>query len=715
MTPQVQHPRPRAVAWQIADVALLAVALGVAAWLALWRRQRGGLVAVSVVCLAYFGFYREGCICPIGATQNVAVALVDPRYAVPYYVIAIFVLPLAAALFFGRVFCAGVCPLGAIQELVALRAVAVPARLDKALGALKWVYLGLAVYYAVLPAVERDFLICRFDPFVGLFRFTGAAWLLMVGRRVPARGRLRRPALLPLAVPVRGAALRLLALRLAELLDHARPRARLRPVPGRLSLRRHRGAAGGAHGLLCLRPLLPLLPGSPRRGQGPPRGCARNAMTSGEQLKLVRRLGAASALVALVSVGVLVADHVVAAGRASAEKGRVLELEEQVKTDARDGGDAPRRAQAADRTLAGAGAPRSGPRLGPASVRRPRRRVGQVVPVASARAGAVPRGARGGAVPGAERSGRSGTQGRLALRHGRGCRARSSPSWTRSSSGSAAAGRRRSRSCRRSRATTATCPTRRCGASASGPRSLRPRSPARSSFYAQFRRSPVGRHVVRVCHGTACHVAGAEQISEELRRHLAIPPEGRHRPAPPLHARRRGLPRLLQPGPGDDDRGGHRGSAHPRERAPGASTPCADMSARAPARRDPRRPRLVRDRQRGPARARGGGAGGARGGSRRRQGGGLRRHVPPRAAARGGRRARPIGRLRPRHSGSRAGHRPPSPAAEGTADARSLDRWPRSATGARATGPPAPPRPRARSRRPRRPASCSRTAAASTR
>jgi NADH:ubiquinone oxidoreductase subunit E len=46
-----------------------------------------------------------------------------------------------------------------------------------------------------------------------------------------------------------------------------------------------------------------------------------------------------------------------------------------------------------------------------------------------------------------------------------------------------------------------------------------------SSFYAQFRRSPVGRHVVRVCHGTACHVAGAEQITQELRRHLDIAPD----------------------------------------------------------------------------------------------------------------------------------------------------------------------------------------------
>lgn len=44
-----------------------------------------------------------------------------------------------------------------------------------------------------------------------------------------------------------------------------------------------------------------------------------------------------------------------------------------------------------------------------------------------------------------------------------------------------------------------------------------------SSFYGQFRRSPVGQHIVRVCHGTACHVAGARQISDELRRHLQIP------------------------------------------------------------------------------------------------------------------------------------------------------------------------------------------------
>ena len=47
-----------------------------------------------------------------------------------------------------------------------------------------------------------------------------------------------------------------------------------------------------------------------------------------------------------------------------------------------------------------------------------------------------------------------------------------------------------------------------------------------SSFYSRFRRSPVGEHIVRVCHGTACHVAGARQITDELRRELKIPEGG---------------------------------------------------------------------------------------------------------------------------------------------------------------------------------------------
>jgi NADH-quinone oxidoreductase subunit F len=44
-----------------------------------------------------------------------------------------------------------------------------------------------------------------------------------------------------------------------------------------------------------------------------------------------------------------------------------------------------------------------------------------------------------------------------------------------------------------------------------------------ASFYDMFRMQPTGKHIVRVCRGTACHVAGAERVEDALRRHLNIP------------------------------------------------------------------------------------------------------------------------------------------------------------------------------------------------
>jgi NADH-quinone oxidoreductase subunit F len=43
-----------------------------------------------------------------------------------------------------------------------------------------------------------------------------------------------------------------------------------------------------------------------------------------------------------------------------------------------------------------------------------------------------------------------------------------------------------------------------------------------ATFYAQFRRSPMGEHVVRVCDGTACHVKGSEAVFKSLLRELEI-------------------------------------------------------------------------------------------------------------------------------------------------------------------------------------------------
>ena len=44
-----------------------------------------------------------------------------------------------------------------------------------------------------------------------------------------------------------------------------------------------------------------------------------------------------------------------------------------------------------------------------------------------------------------------------------------------------------------------------------------------ATFYNQFRLEPAGRHTIRVCIGTACHVKGAETLVEAFRDHLRVP------------------------------------------------------------------------------------------------------------------------------------------------------------------------------------------------
>ena len=43
-----------------------------------------------------------------------------------------------------------------------------------------------------------------------------------------------------------------------------------------------------------------------------------------------------------------------------------------------------------------------------------------------------------------------------------------------------------------------------------------------ATFYAQFRFKPIGRNLLTVCRGTACHVRGSAQILRELEKDLKI-------------------------------------------------------------------------------------------------------------------------------------------------------------------------------------------------
>lgn len=176
--PVTTTPPPRGIAWQYVDMAVLAGALGLATWLTLKRRSRRGLLFLSVFSVLYFGFYRKGCVCPIGAPQNVALSLFDGTYSLPLVVLVFFLLPLAVALFAGRIFCSAVCPHGALQDLVLIRPVKVPFWLEQALGLLPYLFLGAGILFA---ATGSAFIVCRYDPFIPLFRMSGSFLLVTAG------------------------------------------------------------------------------------------------------------------------------------------------------------------------------------------------------------------------------------------------------------------------------------------------------------------------------------------------------------------------------------------------------------------------------------------------------------------------------------------------------------------------------------------------------
>jgi NADH:ubiquinone oxidoreductase subunit E len=46
-----------------------------------------------------------------------------------------------------------------------------------------------------------------------------------------------------------------------------------------------------------------------------------------------------------------------------------------------------------------------------------------------------------------------------------------------------------------------------------------------ATFYAQFRLMPEGKHRIKVCHGTACHVRHAQQVTLALRKLLNLADE----------------------------------------------------------------------------------------------------------------------------------------------------------------------------------------------
>ena len=183
--PMSNFPLPRAVVWEFIDAAVLLLSLVLSVWLVFRARNRRGIVALGVFSLVYFGFIRKGCICPIGAVQNVAQAIADPGYVITMVTIWFVVTPLVFGLLFGRTFCAAICPHGILQDFVIIHPLRLPYWLNHVLGVMPFIVLGTGV---LLAANGAGYMICAYDPFVGIFRFDGPHYMLVGGLLMLATG-----------------------------------------------------------------------------------------------------------------------------------------------------------------------------------------------------------------------------------------------------------------------------------------------------------------------------------------------------------------------------------------------------------------------------------------------------------------------------------------------------------------------------------------------
>lgn len=176
--PDIFPPSARSLLLEYLDVLVLFVLLSVMSWLVIKKRSRTGIFWVSIISILYFGFFKQGCVCSVGSLQNVTLSLFDAGYIIPITVIGFFVLPLLFTLLFGRTFCAGVCFMGALQDLVNIKPINIPNWISKPLSVVPYIYLVLAV---LLAATGADFIICRYDPFIGFFRMSATFGMFVFG------------------------------------------------------------------------------------------------------------------------------------------------------------------------------------------------------------------------------------------------------------------------------------------------------------------------------------------------------------------------------------------------------------------------------------------------------------------------------------------------------------------------------------------------------
>lgn len=169
--PVEYHPMPENLVFVDLAIFLVIILLGV---IFVVRKKPAKLInGLAIITLAYLGFLRGGCICPMGLTSNTVMSIIDP-YQVSLVGLILFILPLLVALIAGRVFCSAGCPLGAIQHIFYKKKkdYKIPSCYNRII---KFVPFGVLAITIVFALTGTSYIGCVIDPYKPVF-FTGKVW-----------------------------------------------------------------------------------------------------------------------------------------------------------------------------------------------------------------------------------------------------------------------------------------------------------------------------------------------------------------------------------------------------------------------------------------------------------------------------------------------------------------------------------------------------------
>lgn len=136
------------------------------AYIAFIKGQKWWRYVSLTFSMVYLGFFLGLCPSALGSLQTLLREGTEVKTHLINY--AILGVPLVSTIFFGRLFCGWVCPMGAVQQLIYRKdiAIKVPQKLHNILKYFKYLVLAVTVFAVLYSGVN---VFCEIDPFKSLF------------------------------------------------------------------------------------------------------------------------------------------------------------------------------------------------------------------------------------------------------------------------------------------------------------------------------------------------------------------------------------------------------------------------------------------------------------------------------------------------------------------------------------------------------------------